>query len=101
MEPQALEELFVGSLHKVNPDFKPEWVRKRWLFRTPYAQPVPVVNHSQHIPALRTPLPNLYLASMSQVYPWDRGTNYAVGIGRRVARLMVADERAVTGATME
>jgi hypothetical protein len=25
---------------------------------------------------------------MSQVYPWDRGTNYAVEIGRRVGRLV-------------
>lgn len=98
MEPWQLKDLFVSSLHKVNADFRPDWVRKSWLFRTPYAQPVPVVNHSHNIPALRTPLPNLYFASMSQVYPWDRGTNYAVEIGRRVARFMLADERAVTGA---
>jgi len=25
---------------------------------------------------------------MSQVYPWDRGTNFAVEIGRRAARMM-------------
>jgi hypothetical protein len=28
---------------------------------------------------------------MSQVYPWDRGTNYAVQIGRRAARLIASD----------
>jgi hypothetical protein len=28
---------------------------------------------------------------MSQVYPWDRGTNYAVEIGRRVAGMAFAD----------
>jgi len=26
---------------------------------------------------------------MSQVYPWDRGTNFAVEMGRRVAREMM------------
>jgi hypothetical protein len=26
---------------------------------------------------------------MSQVYPWDRGTNFAVEIGRRAAQLMI------------
>jgi len=36
-------------------------------------------------------VPGLYFASMSQVYPWDRGTNFAVEIGRRVAG-MVADD---------
>jgi hypothetical protein len=30
---------------------------------------------------------------MSQVYPWDRGTNYAVEIGRRTARLLMDDLR--------
>jgi hypothetical protein len=29
---------------------------------------------------------------MSQVYPWDRGTNYAVEIGRRTACMMMEDE---------
>jgi hypothetical protein len=28
---------------------------------------------------------------MSQVYPWDRGTNYAVELGRRVARYVTED----------
>jgi len=31
----------------------------------------------------------LFFASMSQVYPWDRGTNFAVEIGRNAARLML------------
>ena len=86
-----LEQLFTGVLHHINHDFRPEWVRKSWLFRARYAQPVPVLNHSQVIPDLRTPLPGLYFASMSQVYPWDRGTNFAVEIGRRAADLLLAD----------
>jgi protoporphyrinogen oxidase len=86
-----LQELFTSAFTKFNPDFRPDWVRKSWLFREPYAQPVPEVNQSQRIPDLRTPLAGLYLASMSQVYPWDRGTNFAVEIGRRAAREMLKD----------
>ncbi|MBZ0289749.1 MAG: FAD-dependent oxidoreductase, partial [Anaerolineae bacterium] len=82
-----LVERFLPALSKVNPAFKPDWIRKSWVWRAPYAQPVPSVNHSQHIPSLQTPLPGLFWASMSQVYPWDRGTNYAVEIGRNVAEL--------------
>jgi protoporphyrinogen oxidase len=80
---------FLPSLKKINPDFDPSWVKKSWLYRTKYAQPVPELNHSQNIPPLETPLPGLYFASMSQVYPWDRGTNFAVEIGRRAAALMM------------
>jgi protoporphyrinogen oxidase len=88
--PEAdLAEHFLTVFNQFNPDFKPEWVRKYWVFRAPYAQPVPGLNHGENIPPLQTPVPGLFWASMSQVYPWDRGTNYAVEIGRRVAKLVM------------
>jgi protoporphyrinogen oxidase len=88
MQPEELGELFIGALSAINPAFHRSWVRKSWLFRAAYAQPVPFLNHSQAIPALQTPVPGLYFASMSQVYPWDRGTNYAVELGRKAAKMM-------------
>jgi protoporphyrinogen oxidase len=42
----------------------------------------------QNIPDVATPIDGLWLASMSQVYPWDRGTNFAVELGRKVAGLV-------------
>jgi protoporphyrinogen oxidase len=90
---EELEERFIPHLAKFNPDFSPDWIKKTWLFRTKYAQPVPLVNHSKNIPSLRTPIPGLYFASMSQVYPWDRGTNFAVEIGRRAANMMIKDKK--------
>ena len=90
---EELLQRFLPVLPHFNPEFTPDWVRKAWLFRTSYAQPVPEVNHSKNIPPIQTPIPGLYFASMSQVYPWDRGTNYAVEIGRRAAGLMIADQK--------
>ena len=83
---------FLSVLPRFNSRFHPNWVTNSWLFRTTYAQPVPLVNHSQNIPSISTPLLGLYFASMSQVYPWDRGTNYAVEIGRRAARMMINEQ---------
>jgi len=88
---EQLLEIYLPALKRINPDFSEDWVEGAWLYRTRYAQPVPLVNHSQNIPAIRTPLRGLYLASMYQVYPWDRGTNFAVEIGRRAARLLLED----------
>lgn len=85
-----LVERFLPALARVNPAFRPEWVRGSWLHRTTYAQPVPLVGHSRNVPGIATPLPGLFFASMSQVYPWDRGTNFAVEIGRRAAGMMVS-----------
>lgn len=86
---EELLERFTPALKKFNPAFSRDWVKKVWVFKTNYAQPVPLVNHSRNIPSIETPIEGLYFASMSQVYPWDRGTNYAVEIGRRAARLML------------
>jgi len=79
---------FLPALQRLNPDFDRSWVKETWLWKASYAQPVPPVNYSQHVPDIRTPVPGLYFASMSQVYPWDRGSNYAVELGRRVARIV-------------
>ena len=93
MNEDELTERFVETLPNFNRDFKPEWIRKTWVFRAPYAQPIPYRNQSERIPALETPLPGVYWASMSQVYPYDRGTNYSVEMGRRVAGMMMGSPK--------
>ena len=85
---EELLERFIPAFEKFNPEFKRDWVKKVWVHKTNYAQPVPLVGHSKNIPAIQTPVEGLYFASMSQVYPWDRGTNFAVEIGRRAAGMM-------------
>lgn len=88
MTDEQLLEKFIPAFEKFNPEFKRDWVKKIWVHKTNYAQPVPLVGHSKNIPAIQTPIDGLYFASMSQVYPWDRGTNFAVEIGRKAARMM-------------
>lgn len=86
-----LLQRFLPALARINPNFKPDWVRKSWLWKTNYAQPVPLLNHSRNIPDLKTPIPGLYYASMSQVYPMDRGTNYAVRLAREAAKRLLTE----------
>jgi protoporphyrinogen oxidase len=88
MSDEQLLERFIPAFQKFNPEFSRDWVKKIWVHKTNYAQPVPLVNHSKNIPDIQTPIDGLYFASMSQVYPWDRGTNFAVEIGRKAARMM-------------
>jgi len=88
---EELLERFLPSFKRINPNFSPDWVKKSWMTRTSYAQPVPLVNHSKNIPEIETPVQGLYFASMSQVYPWDRGTNFAVEIARRASRMILSE----------
>jgi protoporphyrinogen oxidase len=83
---------FMPHFSKFNPEFAPGWVTGAWAHKARYAQPVPGVGYAAMIPPVRTPLTGLYFASMSQVYPWDRGTNYAVEMGRKAAQMVREDK---------
>ena len=57
------------------------------VWQARYAQPLVVRNYGQLVPSHQTPIGGVFIASMAQVYPEDRGTNYAVRDGRAVAAL--------------
>src|SRR3989344_2496939 len=84
---QALFNEFAPYFKKINSEFSKSWVKKMWVSKTPFAQPIIPLNYSSKIPSIQTPIGGLYLANIQQVYPWDRGTNYAVELGQKVAQL--------------
>ncbi len=85
LSPDELLARYTPGLRKVNAHFDPAWVRARWLFREPDAQPIVTVDYRDLLPPLDTGAPGLVLANTTQVYPEDRGTNYAVELGVRAA----------------
>ena len=87
MTEEELLKLYDPWLKKINPTYQLSVVSCQ-LFKTPFAQPIIPINYSKIIPPFETPLPNVYLANIQQVYPWDRGTNYAVELGEKVAKLI-------------
>ncbi len=84
-----LAELYLSAFRKINPDFSKTWVNEFWLFKTPFAQPIPEINHSTNILNIKTPIDGLFLATISQIYPWDRGTNFAVAFAHQAVRTML------------
>jgi hypothetical protein len=61
-------------------------VTEHHVWRARFSQPIAEPHYSKLIPAEQTPLGNVLLTSMAQIYPEDRGTNYAIREGRRAAR---------------
>ncbi len=80
---------FSPYLRLINKQFSKKMIRKSWVFKTPFAQPIVEKYYSKKILPFKTPIENLYWGSMQQVYPWDRGTNYAVETGERLADLVL------------
>lgn len=91
MTPDELLEEYLPHLSRVNPNFNRPWIVDYHHHKVDAAQPIIGVNYGQQIPDLRTPIPALYLANTTQIYPEDRGTNYSVKLGREVARLVMKD----------
>jgi protoporphyrinogen oxidase len=91
MSAEQLLDLYEPWIRRINPAFERSWVTGTWLYRDRAGQPVVHSRYHETIPPHRTPVPGLYLANTTQVYPEDRGQNYSIRMGRRVARLIEDD----------
>lgn len=85
MDASRAFEFATPHLQRMFPKFETSWVRAVHIWRAKYAQPIVERHYSSLIPGFATPLPNVFLATMAQVYPEDRGTNYAVREGKLAA----------------
>jgi protoporphyrinogen oxidase len=91
MDADQVLESYLPGIRTINPAFDPAWIREKWLFKDPGGQPVITTNYSAQIPDMRTGVAGLYLANTTQVYPEDRGQNYSLRLGERVAALIDED----------
>ena len=89
MENDEFLDYCIPHIQRIIPEFQRSWINGSHLWRAEFSQPVITLNYSDYIPEHQTPIPNLWLATMAQVYPEDRGTNYAVDLGRKVAKMII------------
>lgn len=83
-----LTRRWFGYLPKMFPEFDPHRVVEQHIFRFRAAQHIVDTDYEAKIPADKTPLPGVYLANFSQIFPEDRGTNFAVREGEKIAALV-------------
>lgn len=86
MDADELLDYSLPHLKRMFPAFSRDIILASHVWREQYAQPLVERNYSDLIPPFETPLPNVFLASMAQVYPEDRGTNYAIREGFAAAK---------------
>ena len=64
--------------------FEDSWITEYRMFKAPFAQPIVTLGYPDRLPSHQTPVTNLFLANMSQVYPQDRGQNYSIAMAERL-----------------
>lgn len=59
-----------------------------YIFKGPFAQPIFDKDFVKNKPDFITPAKNFFIANLDMTYPYDRGTNYAVRLGKQVAEMI-------------
>jgi len=99
MTKDQLFEKFLPYLEKINPSHNLKLLTPRnprgellsfELFTDLHAQPIPTLNYSQNLPKIKTDISGLLWGSLHHVYPQDRGINYAILLGKKIANEVTA-----------
>ncbi|MGP8200408.1 MAG: NAD(P)/FAD-dependent oxidoreductase [Limisphaerales bacterium] len=93
MSEEEITALWFGFLKKIIPQFDQTQVVEKHLFKLKYAQHIVDTAYQAKMPDYKTPLPGVYLSNFSQVFPEDRGTNFAVREGQRIADLLLQETK--------
>lgn len=82
---EELLKEYMKSLTKINKEFTMENIKDYYVFDEKYAQPIIECNYSEYIMNDKLEKEKIYLCTMPQIYPEDRGMNYAIKLGSKVA----------------
>lgn len=86
MDKTAMVNYFTSYLKKIAT--RPYSIINAYLFKGPFAQPIFDKDFVKNKPDFETPVKNFYIANLDMTYPHDRGTNYAVKLGKEVVSLI-------------
>jgi protoporphyrinogen oxidase len=92
MYAMTAEQMLVFALpylQKMFPALQRDWIKQCHLWKARWSQPVVEKNYSQLIPPAEGIADDFYVCSMAQIYPEDRGTNYAIREGRLLAEKII------------
>ena len=79
----------LGHLQRMFPELQRNWISDFKIWRAEFAQPITERGFSSYVPGRETPFANAVISTMAQIYPEDRGTNYAIREGRAVAKQLL------------
>ena len=82
MTADELLDYSLPYLQKMFPKMERNWIQHHHLWRARWSQPVVEKHYSSLIPLEDGPKEGFHICSMAQIYPEDRGTNYAIRSGK-------------------
>lgn len=77
-------EYYKPALKRINPIFHKS-ITRTFYFKAPFAQPIFDKEFVKVKPDFITPVDGFFMANLDMTYPYDRGTNFAVKLGKDVS----------------
>ena len=90
---EELLKEYMKSLTKINKEFTMENIKDYYVFDEKYAQPIIECNYSEYIMNDKLEKEKIYLCTMPQIYPEDRGMNYAIKSGVNLANKILEENK--------
>ena len=87
-----VEKDFFGYLKKIFPEFNEKEIEEKFIFKFKYAQHIVVKNYKKQITRNKDD-GKIIQANFAQIYPEDRGVNFAVREGEQAAASVLQDRR--------
>jgi protoporphyrinogen oxidase len=89
LDADAFLDFALPFLQTMFPAMQRDWIQAHHLWRARWSQPVVEKHYSALIPEETGPKQGFYVCSMAQIYPEDRGTNYAIRGGKQLAQRLL------------
>lgn len=90
---EELLKEYMKSLTKINKEFTMKNIKDYYVFDEKYAQPIIECNYSEYIMNDKLEKEKIYLCTMPQIYPEDRGMNYAIKSGVNLANKILEENK--------
>ncbi|EKD44033.1 MAG: amine oxidase, partial [uncultured bacterium] len=85
---ERIKQEFFDYLKIIFPKFEEKEIEENWVFKFKNAQHIVRKNYKTPNTKLQK---NIYVANFAQIYPEDRGTNFAVREGNKIADIIDAN----------
>ncbi len=86
--------IWMENLGKMFPRFRRSWLQEYRIHRERFVEPVHRLGAASQIPAIRTPVRNLYLATTAQIYPQLTNGESVSRHARHTSQVILEDLRA-------
>jgi len=93
MSDDEVREVWLQNLEKMFPQFRREWIKHMLVHRERLVEPIHPLNGLHLIPAIETPVKNLYLVNAAQIYPELTNGESVTRHAREASQVVLANRR--------